>query len=93
MDSSTQFTLMEGKFNREDATSIVLNFFNTKIMYHNQQLLRMGEQGNNDHAPIDRKISELNQTKQAIINFLAQMNDEGQTVEIEGAIRMKMSGK
>ncbi len=90
MECSNQFTLMEGKFNREDATSIVLNFFNTKIMYHNQQLLRMGEQGKTDIDAIEHKITVLNQTKQAIIDLLSRANHEGKLVEIEGIIKMNV---
>ncbi len=90
MENSNQFTLMEGKFNIQDATSIVLNFYNTKIVYHNQQLLRMGEQGNINVGEIEQKITVLNQTKQEIIGFLANAKKEGKMVEIEGVIGMKM---
>ena len=81
---------MEGKFNIQDATSIVLNFYNTKIVYHNQQLLRMGEEGNTDVGEIEQKITVLNQTKQEIIDFLANAKKEGKMVGIEGMIGMKM---
>ena len=90
MENSNQFTLMEGKFNIQDATSIVLNFYNTKIVYHNQQLLRMGEQGNINVGEIEQKITVLNQTKQEIIGFLANAKKEGKMVGIEGVIGMEI---
>jgi hypothetical protein len=81
-----KFTLIEGKFNKEDGKSIVLSFFNTKIMYHNNQLLRISEGGSGDLSVIEQKISELEQSRQDIIAMLSGRDPEDQLLEIEGVI-------
>ena len=90
MESITNtFTLIEGKFNKEDGKSIVLSFFNTKIMYHNNQLLRISEGGSGNRSVIEQKISELEQSRKAIIAMLSEHDPEEQLLEIEGVITIK----
>jgi hypothetical protein len=90
MESVTNtFTLIEGKFNKEDGKSIVLSFFNTKIIYHNNQLLRISEGGSGDRTVIEKKISELEQSRKAIIAMLSERDPEEQLLEIEGFITIR----
>lgn len=84
-----KFTLIEGKFNMEDGKSIVLSFFNTKIMHHNNQLLRIIEGGSGDRSVIEQKISELEQSRKAIIAMLSERDPKDQLLEIEGFIIIK----
>lgn len=90
MESIKEFTLIAGKFNAQDAKSILLNFYNTKIIFHNQQLLRMAEIGKDDGGLIEYKITELENSKNAIIGLLNATNNEGEILEIEGKISIKM---
>lgn len=39
MENTNQFALIQGKFSVEDAKSILLSFYNTKINFHNLQLM------------------------------------------------------
>ena len=41
MENINEFRLIKGDFNAQDSTSLVLSFFNTKIIFHNQQLLKL----------------------------------------------------
>jgi hypothetical protein len=84
-----KFTLIEGKFNMEDGKSIVLSFFNTKIMFHNNQILRIIEGERGDRSVIEKKISELEQSRQSIIAMLSEQIPEEQLVEIEGVITIR----
>ena len=88
MEDSKQFKLISGDFSATDATSIVLSFYNTKIVFHNQELLRMAEQGVNGAAAIELKIAQLNVTKKAIIEFLQNATKDHQTLQIDGVINM-----
>lgn len=89
MKTTNQYKLIEGKFNIQDSTSLVLNFFNTKIVFHNQQLMRMAELGIKDDGLIEKRIEELKHTKQSIIDFINKQKNDNELLEIEGYITIK----
>ena len=89
MENINQYSLIKGNFNIQDSTSLVLSFFNTKIIFHNQQLLQMAEEGKDDGGLVEQKIMGLKLTKKAIVDFISLPNQEGQLFEIEGYITIK----
>ena len=86
MENINEFNLIKGDFNIQDSTSLLLSFFNTKIVFHNQQLLQMAEEGRNDGGIIEQKITGLKLTKKAIVDYIRLPNQENQLFEIEGYI-------
>ena len=89
MENINQYKLIQGEFNTQDSTSLVLSFFNTKITFHNHQLLQMAEEGKDDGGIIEQKIMGLKLTKKAIIDFISSSNQTNQLFEIEGSITIK----
>lgn len=89
MENTNQFTLIQGKFTVEDAMSILLNFYNTKINFHNLQLLGIHEGRPGNAREIEQKVSELKQTRQEIAALLSGPDLANQTLEIEGHIIIK----
>ncbi|MCO5947996.1 hypothetical protein [Mucilaginibacter flavidus] len=89
MENIKQFTLIKGKFNIEDGRSIVLNFFNTKINFHNLELLTASESGQGDKQAIEQKISDLNKTRQEVIELLAGPDPGDEILEIQGHISIR----
>ena len=89
MENINEFRLIKGDFNAQDSTSLVLSFFNTKIIFHNQQLLKMAEEGKDDGGIIEQKITELKLTKKAIIDFISMPIQSNPIFEIEGSITIK----
>ena len=63
IENINRFKLIQGEFNTQDSTSLVLSFFNTKIVFHNQQLLKMAEEGVDDGGILEQKIMGLKLTK------------------------------
>ncbi len=43
MSKQNTYQLISGVFNRSEARSVILSFYNHKILYHNNQLLRAME--------------------------------------------------
>lgn len=89
MENNNQFKLIQGEFNIQDSTSLVLSFFNTKITFHNQQLLKMAEEGKDDGGVIEQKITSLKLTKKAIIDFISSPTQSNPIFEIEGSITIR----
>ncbi len=89
MENINQFKLIQGEFNVQDSTSLVLSFFNTKIIFHNHQLLKMAEEGKDDGGIIEQKIMGLKLTKKAIIDFISLSIQSNPLFEIEGSITIK----
>lgn len=89
MENINQFKLINGEFNAQDTVSLVLSFFNTKIVFHNQQLLKMAEEGKDDGGIIEQKIMGLKLTKKAITDFITLPIQANPFFEIEGSITIK----
>lgn len=89
MELTNKFTLIEGEFNIAEGKSIVLSFINTKILFHNHQLIKISEGGEGDVVAIDKKIMELKKSRKDVIDLLSENTAENQKIEIEGIISIK----
>ena len=89
MENSKAFKLIEGTFSISDARSIVLSFYNTKILFHNQQLMRIVEQNEGNAHLIEQKILELDQTRKSILQLLQHETKNDQLLEVEGSIEIR----
>ena len=89
MENSKAFKLIEGTFSISDARLIVLSFYNTKILFHNQQLLRIAERNEGNGHAIEQKILELDNTRKSIIQLLTLETDNDQQIEVEGFIEIR----
>ncbi|MFC3562687.1 hypothetical protein [Pedobacter jamesrossensis] len=89
MENINHFTLIQGKFTVEDAKSILFNFYNTKINFHNLQLLGIHEGRPGDATEIEQKVLELKLTRQEITALLSAPDFTNQELTIEGHIIIK----
>lgn len=92
MENSKIFKLIEGTFSISDARLIVLSFYNTKILFHNQQLMRIAERNEGNAHIIEQKILELDHTRKSIMQLLSFETENGQLVEVEGSIEIRFKG-
>ena len=91
MENTHNFTLIHGNFNVEDAKSVVLSFYNTKILFHNQQLSRIAQGMPGDAQAIASKILELKKTRDEVSELLTKADVENHLVEIDGHIVIKLA--
>ncbi|TDG36207.1 hypothetical protein EZJ43_09390 [Pedobacter changchengzhani] len=93
MENINNFTLIHGDFSVNDAKSLVLSFYNTKILFHNQQLSRIALGMPGDEKAIELKILALKKTREDIKLLLNDSNLENQFFEIDGHISIKKMSK
>lgn len=89
MENSKSFKLIEGTFSASDARSIVLSFFKTKILFHNQQLLGIAEGKKGNALAIEQKIIELDSVRKSIMELLPFETKNDQLLEVNGCIEIK----
>ena len=88
MENSKAFKLIEGTFSISDARSIVLSFYSTKILFHNQHLMRIAERNEGNAHITEQKILELDQTRKSILQLLKHETENDQPLEVEGFIEI-----
>ena len=93
MENSNTFKLIEGTFTISDARSIVLSFYNTKILFHNQQLMRIAERNEGNAHAVEQKILELDKTRKSIMQLLQVETENDQILEVEGSIEIRFKNK
>lgn len=87
-ETIAKFKLIEGTFSAAEARSIIMNFYSTKILFHNHQLLAMNEGSNGDKKGIEHKIEELEKTRKSIAELLS-MDYKDKIVEVRGFIEIE----
>ena len=90
MSKQITYQLISGVFNSSEAKSIILSFFNHKILYHNNQLLRAMESNEGKISLIEQKIKELHLTSEAISKLLVEEIDTEHQVEVKGFIEINL---
>jgi prefoldin subunit 5 len=90
MEMTKSFTLITGPFKAEDARSIIQNLYNQKILYHNRQLLQLRECMNGDIVEVEQKITELENTRRAIVEFLSAPGND-LLVQVTGEIQISFN--
>lgn len=88
---SKSFNLVEGLFNVSDAKEVISNLINSKIKFHNLEILRYQEWGLDERAKSSAlKIKELLETKEQILQMLNLKNDADLQVEVSGPLTIKI---
>ena len=91
MSEPKKYQLISGVFNSREARSIILSFYNHKINYHNNQLLRAIECNEGDISLIRQKVRELNHTSEEIKKLLTDGVEPNQLVEVSGFIEINFN--
>ena len=87
MENNTKFKLIEGIFSTADAREIILNFYSTKILFHNRQLLAMNEGSCGDKKENECRIDELERTRKSITELFTLESGDKQ-IEVRGFIEI-----
>ncbi|MCO5936510.1 hypothetical protein NAF17_13265 [Mucilaginibacter sp. RB4R14] len=90
MSKQKKYQLISGIFNSSEAKAIIVSFYNHKINYHNNQLLRAIECNEGNVSHIEQKIMDLNHTSESIKKFLADGIEPDQLVEVKGFIEINL---
>ncbi|WP_299670939.1 hypothetical protein [uncultured Polaribacter sp.] len=86
-----QLKLIEGKFTKREALSIINNVVDVKINFHKLQRLSKTEGNMNDACVYDNsRITELISDKAAMKAFLSSLESNGYNIKISSTIHISV---
>ncbi|MEB8345950.1 hypothetical protein OO010_07825 [Flavobacteriaceae bacterium KMM 6898] len=86
-----QFKIVEGVFTPSETAEVLFTLINDKIRFHNLQITEITERYNGDTSRSERRIKELQTSKEQLTKVILAARELGQTISINGTIELKMS--
>ena len=86
-----KFKIVEGVFTPSETAEVLFTLINDKIRFHNLQVTEITERFNGDTSRSERRIKELQASKEQIKDMILTARDLGQTIEINGSIELKVN--
>lgn len=77
-----ELKLIDGIFDAEDGKKILLEMFNSKINFHNKQILRMQEQRSLNTTQSEKRLNELLDTVENLKAVLLKAEQSNQHIKI-----------
>jgi 23S rRNA U2552 (ribose-2'-O)-methylase RlmE/FtsJ len=84
---------IDGTFNTEDASEILLAVLNDKINFHSSLLLSNIERFGVDTSNSEKRIHELRAEKKRVIVLIKEAKESGELVKIGSTISIELIGK
>lgn len=88
MKDKETFTLIDGTFDPLGALNLISVLFSTKIEYHNRNILNAHEQTGSDLPLEEKRVTELENTRQAFQQRMREAAKEGYKVEIKSTLEV-----
>ncbi len=85
------FKIVEGEFTPSETAEVLFTLINDKIRFHNLKISEITERFGGDTSHSERRIKELQASKEQIKDMILTARDLGQTIEINGTIELKVS--
>ncbi|MEB8328564.1 hypothetical protein OO009_04285 [Flavobacteriaceae bacterium KMM 6897] len=86
-----QFKIVEGVFTPSETAEVLFTLINDKIRFHNLQITEITERFSGDTSRSERRIKELQASKEQLTKVILAARELGQTISINGTIELKMS--
>ena len=90
MKALEEFKLIDGTFSVEDAESVVLALFDSKINYHQCLQFSNEERFGKDMSNSIRRISELREAKEKLKAYFQEARIQGREIEINSDVSLKL---
>lgn len=88
VDTTVRF--IDGTFNAEDASEVLLSVIKDKIRFHGALLLSNIERFGVDASNSEQRIAELKEELEVVRNTLARAKKEGKLVTIKSKIQISL---
>lgn len=85
MENNESFTLIDGRFDPDDALNLISTMFGAKIEYHTRNIVRAYD-GNERDLKEDKKVKELRNARQEFQQKMREAKELGYQVEIKSII-------
>lgn len=89
MKDRQDFKLIDGVFNPKEATKVLTSLINSKINYHNLEDFSNHIRFNNDVSQSKKRIAELIETKERILDLMEIAEANGIDLIINSTIEIK----
>tara|TARA_R110002051_G_scaffold55510_1_gene103339 strand:- start:498 stop:809 length:312 start_codon:yes stop_codon:yes gene_type:complete len=86
-----QFKIVDGAFTPSETAEVLFTLINDKIKFHNLQITEITERFSGDTSHSERRIKELQASKEKIKELIIAARDNGQTIKINGTIELSMN--
>ncbi|MBL7844333.1 MAG: hypothetical protein KF846_12860 [Cyclobacteriaceae bacterium] len=89
-EKSQDHKLIDGTFMPADANRFLMKLINSKIDYHNLEILSMRERFNGDISHSIKRIEELKETQEAIRQVLNIAFDNEMEVRVHCSVQLEL---
>jgi hypothetical protein len=89
--NSQSFTLIDGDFTPSEAGTIILDLINSKIRYHNLEVLNCMETGMGDALHSRKRIQELEEVRQRLNALLRFASSNNKYLKINGTFEVELA--
>lgn len=84
------YKLIDGTFMPADANRFLMKLINSKIDYHNLEILSMRERFNGDVSHSLKRVEELKETQEALRQLLNIAFDNGMEVRVHCSVQLEL---
>jgi len=88
MNLSEKLILIDGKFDHEEAKSILMNIFNTKIHFHELKNFSAQERSGNDDVIATKRIPELKLDIKSLEKILADAKSNNKKMIVKSEVNI-----
>ncbi|WP_445710699.1 hypothetical protein [Flavobacterium sp.] len=89
MIENTSFKFVKGTFSAEDAKEVMFKLIQSKISYHQLEAFSISERTSANVDHIQKRIFELNETKNDLETIIALAKKENKKLKIDGTITIE----
>lgn len=86
-----EFELVTGTFDLEDAHEVLMNLITGKINFHTKKILSTRERNGTEDEHSEKRIEELNASREKILQLLKQADEGKQKITINSSICVEIS--
>ncbi|GAB3176096.1 hypothetical protein [Telluribacter humicola] len=90
MNNLHSFKLIDGDFTPNEAGTVLLDLINSKIKYHNLEVLNCHETGLSDAFHSLKRIEELEAVRQSVKELLHFASNNGMYLKVKGSIEVEL---
>jgi hypothetical protein len=86
-----KFKIVEGEYTPSETAEVLFTLINDKIRFHNLKISEITERFSGDTSHSERRIKELQASKEQIKDMIITARDLGQTIQIHGTIELNVN--
>ncbi|WPR70410.1 hypothetical protein SLW70_10700 [Flavobacterium sp. NG2] len=90
MNNLENLKLIDGSFSASEAKEILTTLFSNKIQFHTTKNFSTEVRFGKDDEVSSKRIPELNQSLEKILNLITQAQENNQTFEIQSEVNIRL---